>query len=253
MPYIRTDRAYKEYQKLWHNNPRDKVYNDFPLRLEIELVYPAMEDALFDMIMRECRRYGLYSLRFGVHADPLLHSQIGEYVKQAKEAGITEVIIRTSGKKLTATLIRQLIDARLDRLEIIASAYSQDVVDNLLLVRKFRRGHIPQIVVRTASTDGWETAADQFQSLQLYDYTTLPPDHTIKKPDCPAPFRKLVIVSTGDVVPCECSISSYKLGNVYQTSLYTIWEGDEMVRLRLLTSNNAEICLCCPKRRQQNL
>jgi radical SAM protein with 4Fe4S-binding SPASM domain len=229
------------------------VYQDFPLRLEIDLTQKAvfLDETLYDLIIQESKRYGLYSLKFGVRNEPLLHDQAVEFIKIAKDAGITEVILDTNGERLDATIIQDIINARLDQIEITASVATQPIIDSLLLLRKFRRNHTPQIIVKmTTEVRDWDTVADQLMLTPSYDYRDKTVDEAVKKPDCPFLYQKLVVLPNGDVVPCEFALSSV-LGNISQMPIHSLWDGDEMVRLRLLTSNKADICLRCPRRRLQ--
>ena len=50
---------------------------------------------------------------------------------------------------------------------------------------------------------------------------------------CPSPYQRLVIRNNGDVIPC-CSFFGYNLvvGNIYENSLYEIWNSAEYKILR---------------------
>lgn len=73
--------------------------------------------------------------------------------------------------------------------------------------------------------------------------------------NCPSPFQRLVIRNNGDILPC-CSFFAYdfKIGNIYERSLYEIWNSKEFKKLREkinspIFSEKPEVCQLCIKGR----
>ena len=66
---------------------------------------------------------------------------------------------------------------------------------------------------------------------------------------CPQPFVRVTIRNNGDVVPC-CSVHGMKLvvGNIYDNSLYEIWNGEKIKMIRNKVNdihNQPEMCKKC--------
>lgn len=88
---------------------------------------PLMDLALFRRCVDQMKDFPqkLKMLRFAATGEPLLHPQIAEMVRYAKQAGIAESIdIVTNASKLTPALSQALIDAGLDRLRISVEGLS---------------------------------------------------------------------------------------------------------------------------------
>ena len=77
-----------------------------------------MELATYKKIVKECGDNGLFTLKFSMRGEPLLHPDIVEMVEYAKECGIKEVWINTNGGPLTEGLCRGLLRAGVDWLTV---------------------------------------------------------------------------------------------------------------------------------------
>lgn len=73
---------------------------------------------LYKKIVDECAHNNLYSIRLCHRGEPLLHPQIVEMVKYAKQKGIKEVFTLTNGLLLNEKLIIALYEAGLDWLQL---------------------------------------------------------------------------------------------------------------------------------------
>ena len=90
---------------------------------------PFMDMGLYRKCIDDMRGFGqkLKMLRFAAIGEPLLHPDISEMVRYAKQADIAQSVdIVTNGSLLTHELSDQLIDAGLDRLRISVEGLSAE-------------------------------------------------------------------------------------------------------------------------------
>ena len=90
---------------------------------------PFMDMGLYRKCIDDMRGFGqkLKMLRFAAIGEPLLHPNIAEMVRYAKQADIAQSVdIVTNGSLLTYELSDQLIDAGLDRLRISVEGLSAE-------------------------------------------------------------------------------------------------------------------------------
>ena len=116
----------------WKYYPRRKVPR-FPLNLDIEISSKCqikcdhcfrqymdigendfMPLDMYKKIAAECGKEGLFTLKFSMRGEPLLHPDIVEMIEFAKQQGIKEVWINTNGGPLTEKLAFDLIKAGAD-------------------------------------------------------------------------------------------------------------------------------------------
>ena len=124
--------AYIKNRIQWKYYPRKKVL-PFPLNIDIEVSSKCqikcdhcfrqymdigendfMPMDMYRKIVDECKREGLFTLKFSMRGEPLLHPDIVEMVRYAKQSGIKEVWINTNGGPITEQLAHGLIKAGID-------------------------------------------------------------------------------------------------------------------------------------------
>ena len=69
---------------------------------------------MYKKIVKECGEHGLFTLKFSMRGEPLLHPDIVEMVSFAKRSGVKEVWINTNGGAITEKLARGIIGAGVD-------------------------------------------------------------------------------------------------------------------------------------------
>lgn len=98
----------------WKYWPRKKV-SKFPLNIDIEVSSRCQIECdhcfrqymdigendlmpldMYKKIVEECGRYDLFTLKFSMRGEPLMHPDIVEMVRFAKEKGVKEVWINTN-------------------------------------------------------------------------------------------------------------------------------------------------------------
>ena len=131
---------YEEYRKKWKNFPKNKILNDYPLHVDIELasicnlrcpmcytISPEfrkkvnaklMEWDLFTKIVDECSKAKIFSVRLSFRGEAFLHPKFVECVKYCKSKGIKEVSSLTNGLRLDEKMFEELCDAGMDWITI---------------------------------------------------------------------------------------------------------------------------------------
>ena len=123
IPYILNRIQWKYYPK--------KIVPKFPLNVDIEVSSKCQIECdhcfrqymdikendfmpldMYKKIIEECGQKGLFTLKFSMRGEPLLHPDIVEMVRYAKEKGIKEVWINTNGGLISEQLAHDLISDR---------------------------------------------------------------------------------------------------------------------------------------------
>lgn len=226
-----------------------------------------MELALFRRLLtqlsprqREYRPLELHHL-----GESLLHPEVASFVAAASEAGLpTEMSVNPS--LLTPALGKQLIDAGIYRLVLSLDGTDEETLRQLrgpaarfslaerhieaLLDEAARRGEkAPRIVIQMIALSANQHQREEFlrrfssrglPSVQAYikpldgdDPQTGQPNGAPLRYLCSYPFRSVVVLWDGRVVPC-CRDDDAKLvlGDLREQSLFQIWSGPAARELR---------------------
>jgi radical SAM protein with 4Fe4S-binding SPASM domain len=249
-----------------------------------------MEAEVFDAVVEQAkafdRKMKLVSLTG--HGEPLLHPRIAEMVETVSRAEIAErVEIISNASLLTRRTADDLIAAGLDCLRVSiqgvtdqkyrdlcgTSVRFEDIVENLtyfyqnkedcrlfvktmdialedegqeaLFYKTFEsisdRMYVEScrpVYSGVEATEGAETAADRYGR-----------PHSPRMV-CPLCFFMLGIFPEGDVEPCDTIYKPVVLGNVRETTLKSMWEGEVLREFRLTQldnarHSNAKCDVCC--------
>lgn len=219
--------------------------------------------------------------------EPLLNRNIAEFVSEAKRSGVFEKVeITTNGTLLTRELSDKLIDAGLDTLlvsleatdeskyEKIAGVHVQlnELYGNLEYFFKRSRNKCilyiktMDLAIDTESEreefyDKWGEICDEIQIEHAYEnwpeFQAGTDGNSVRfdleqykntKNVCVQPFKLLCLAANGDVMPCSVDWKrTLLLGNIYQTRLVQIWNGEQLRKLRtsLLKTELCEYCRGC--------
>lgn len=203
--------------------------------------------------------------------EPLLHSQIVEMVRYAKDAGLS-VSLLTNATKLTTELSQQLLDADLDRIvfsfegsscEIhekirVRSSYQRTLGNILHFIRlNYERGQKTFICMSMVDTSYCHDDIDNYKTF----FEALPintifvnPQLTMsgasltadeidmnqytdipadKIPTCRLPWESIVVNWDGLVSPCAVDYNeSHIIGDANTDSLINIFNNDKMRKFR---------------------
>ena len=219
--------------------------------------------------------------------EPLLNRNVAEFVSEAKQSGVFEKVeITTNGTLLTRELSDKLIDAGLDTLLVSLEATDENKFEKIAGVRIqinelyenidyfFKRSRNKCILYikttdlaldteseRKAFYEKWGEVCDEIQIEHVYenwpefqagtDGNSVRYDleqYKNKKDVCVQPFKLLCLAANGDVMPCSVDWKrTLLLGNIYQTRIAQIWNGEQLRKLRtsLLRKEICEYCRVC--------
>jgi radical SAM protein with 4Fe4S-binding SPASM domain len=287
---IKTDMKFNEYRRKWKENPEKFIVDPFPLHLDIESTSACnlrcpfcastantwgydkkgyMDFSLYKKIVDEGAENGLCALKLSLRGEPLLHPQLSDMIRYAKDKGIIDVYINTNAMLLNENKFEQLIDVGLDRLSISIEGYEKEVyeryrtgasfekllnhVSRLIDIRNQRKVLHPQIRIQTvlfnelkrdfdeyvafwskfadevSYLDGREETEEREESYQIADWA------------CPFLWQRMTILWNGTVLPCLMhgiyDFTNMILGHISDCSMASLWHGDKANRLRELHKN----------------
>lgn len=276
-----SDPRFAEYRRRWEQNPKQFIVNPFPLHLDIEttnfcnLRCPhcaaswdnwagkkkgSMDFLVFKKIIDEGVKEGLYSIKFSLRGEPLLHRDIIKMIRYAKQKGIIDMYFNTNGMLLTKEMSEKLIDAGLNRISISTDGWDKEsfeknrlgakldvVYKNIETLRKLRgkRGvDYPKIRIQTVMLPGiekhmkeftglWQPLADEVGYLDAREEGP-GVDHRGLKGNwaCPFLWQRMVILWDGTLLPCLMhgveDFSLMSLGNVRDVSIRDMWNSEKV-------------------------
>ena len=287
---IKNDQRFQIYRKKWKENPEHFIVEDFPIHLDIETVSFCnlrcpfcatttdrwgkdnngyMEFLLYKKIIDSGAENGLYAIKLSLRGEPLLHPQLPEMVKYAKNKGIMDVYFNTNAILLTEEKFERLIDASLDRISISIEGFKKESyekyrvgakfeklfenVSKLITIRDKKGTKFPQIRIQTVLLDDlktdfanyvdfWKRYADEVSYLDAREETgDSKPLYDSANWACPFLWQRMTILWDGTILPCLMhgiiDFSSMILGNVADCSLKDLWRGRREEYLRRLHKN----------------
>jgi len=229
--------------------------------------------SVINRVATEAKENNLYSVNFGAYAEPLIYERIFDAVRLFIDNGVVDTRLITNGLLLNK-YYNDIFESKLLNLYISLDAYTEEtyfkqrgkgfhkVKDNLLVFleeKKKRNSLFP--IVRVSFVENpknihekedfinfWKNKVDFIDVQHMIDYNKpLPVEVIVKKWDCIDPFKRVSIISSGEVLPC-CSFNGRTLiiGDIYKQSIKEIWNGDKMKILRKgLLNNTIAICNSC--------
>lgn len=302
-----------KYRKEWDEYCELKKEAIYPPHLELELNYScnlrcpmctwSAEKAIekkedwfsfeeYKKIINDAIKNGTKSIRLCYINEPLIRTDLDQFIKYASDAGVLDIIITTNGTLLTKIVSKKLIEAGLTKISISLDAATSETYDKIrvggdfkttiknindfLEVRKELNKKIPKIRLSFATTkinfqeyekfvSQWKGKVDslgiqyvqnpfeegKFKDESKKDLIMLDDKKYVpEKFHCAEPFKRLVLRSNGDVLPC-CSFYAVEMviGNWKKMPLSEIWNGEQMKELRRIhkkgdyTKN--KICKVC--------
>lgn len=223
--------------------------------------------ALFQRAIDEAARFSIWRVNLNRFGEPLLHPQVVEMIRYAKHRGIREVSMVSNATLLDEDLTARLLESGLDKIifsidgarketyeRIRRGCRFEEVTDNVerfLRMRERRGLNSPYVQVSTLLmketqeeveevVHRWSSLADGVRVGISVQYGNLPNYSPIQKEGlvrmarpCPELFWKLAIFWNGDVtVCCEDPHGKLCVGNIRETSLETLWQGERIRRIR---------------------
>ncbi len=273
----------------WKYYPRKKVPR-FPLNVDIEVSSRCqlkcdhcfrqyldigendfMPLDMYKKIVAECGREELFTLKFSMRGEPLLHPDIVEMVRYAKQQGIKEVWINTNGGPLTEKLARGLMTAGVDWITVsfdgLKEMYEsiriplkyEDSLNKLKMLRNIRdelKAHTLLNVQSIWSAIKEDPAKYIKQMKSIVDRVAYNPDMNFKDfilvPDdefvCPRLWQRICITSRGYYLKCPSDFQMKEiLGNVRDYSVKEAWDRLQERQRRLHLAGQKKESQVCNK------
>lgn len=293
------DDRYRAYRRDWFERPARMIASDFPLNVDVEASSRCnlrcvfcdkrtpgkphhgrdMDMALYRDILAEAGRMKLCALKLSYTGEPLLHPNIVEMVRLAKEQGVLDVYFNTNGMLLDHAMSQGLIDAGLDRLSISVEGtdpaafeaarlgadferIEQNIETMMSLKRRLNRG--PCVRVQTVRLPGldldeyrgyWSSRCNE---VAVVDFKSQPaPGRPCPGWACPQLWQRLTVDSTGNILMCNnADTRTQPLGHASSLSLAEAWRHPRLLEARLLhkrgLSHYVRACSDCPWRNAQS-
>lgn len=258
--------AYIKNRIQWQYYPRH-ITPSFPLNVDIEVSSKCqircdhcfrqymnigendfMPLDMYKKIVSECGRHKLFTLKFSMRGEPLLHPDIVEMIHFAKQSGIREVWINTNGGPITETLARDLIQAGTDWITMsfdgLGANYEairkplkyNESLDKLKILRKVRDELGASTLLNVQSI--WSAIEDDPQAYidlmkSIVDRVAYNPDMDFEEyivtPDdsfiCPRLWQRICITSRGNFLKCPSDFRMEEiLGNIKNYSVKQAWD-----------------------------
>ncbi len=259
--------AYLVNRYQWTQYPKHRKVPSFPLNIDIEVSSKCqikcvhcfrqymdirendfMPLEMYKKIVKECGEHGLFTLKFSMRGEPLLHPDIVEMVDFAKRSGVKEVWINTNGGVITEDLARGLMRANVDWITMsfdgLGEHYEkirtplkyEDSLAKLKILRKVRDELGANTLLNVQSI--WSAIEHDpmaYISLMksIVDRVAYNPDmhfdHINCVPDpkfvCPRLWQRLCITSKGNYLKCPSDFQMREvLGHVDQYGVKEAWD-----------------------------
>ncbi|MBF0483566.1 MAG: radical SAM protein [Candidatus Omnitrophica bacterium] len=229
-----------------------------------------MDFNLYKKVVDECAANNLYSIRLCHRGEPLIHEKIVEMVRYAKQKGIKEVFTLTNGLKLDEKMIKDLMDAGIDWIQVSIDGmgdyynkirYPQtfdqvfEKIKMMHRIREERKALRPIIWIQSIWSsvkhnpqefiDKFKPYVDKIAFHVDFDY-----EHRFK-PDpnfiCYRLWHRMMIMADGSVPMCNSDFLKEELvGNVKTQSVKEIWNNAKYEKIRQIhrAKRRFEIPLC---------
>lgn len=219
-----------------------------------------MDYTLFTKIIDEIANK-VPAVRLSLRGEATLHPQFIDCISYSKQKGIGEVSFLTNGSKLTKEYAIQIIEAGADWITISIDGVGEQYekirrplvfqetlqkIKEIYQIKKERNIVKPVIkvqgiwpAIKENPSEYYNTFApyvDQVAFNPLIDYLDKDEDIIYEEGfSCPQLYQRLVIGSDGKVLLCSNDEEGLQiLGDISSSSLYDIWHGEKLNRIRNL-------------------
>lgn len=218
-----------------------------------------MEMSLFCKIINESAQNNLFSIRLSLRGEPFLNPHILEMLAYTKKRGIKEVSLLTNGLKVDEGLFAKLVDSGLDWMTISIDGWGQVYesirrpakfeaiyrkIKNFAVIKKEKKSPKPVIKIQSVWPAVEEDPAYFYKLFKPYaDEVAVNPLIDFLREDkdvafipdftCPYLWQRMSIGADGNILMCQCDdMEEHLLGNAAKDSLYDVWNGKELNRIR---------------------
>ena len=266
------EESFIRYRTKWDENPKNLEYGDFPLHLDIEVTslcnlkcpfcattYSKFTDGFMKWetvkkILDEAGEKGLCSCKFNFRGEPLLHKDIGRFIRYAKKKGIMDVFFNTNAVLLTKETAKMLINSGLDRLTVSFEGFEKEMyeksrvgasfekvvahIESLMDMREKMGSHKPKVRIQAVLIPELSNRLDEYVSfwkdkVDQVSFNDMEPSvDTIKQRTkkiifpwiCPSLYQRMTIMWDGTITACKNDYNGkLSLGNVNFMSIQKCW------------------------------
>ncbi len=294
------DDKFRTYRRLWDDNPHSLNPGPFPLHLDIEVTsacnlkcpfcattYSKFENGFMKWetvkkILDEAGEEGLYACKFNFRGEPLLHKELGRFIRYAKKKGIIDVFFNTNAVLLTEDKAKMLIDSGLDRLTVSFEGFEkalyeknrtgakfEEVVANVERLRNLREKGcstkpkiriqavlVPELKDRLSEyVSFWKDKVDQVSYNEMEPSVDTVNNNINRVKSswiCPFPYQRMTVMWDGTLTACKNDYyGKLAMGNIDSVSIKKCWT-DSLDTLRKLhkkgLAHDIDACGECPLR-----
>lgn len=234
-----------------------------------------MDIELFTKIVDEIAGKVL-AVRLSLRGEPTLHPDFISCIRYCKSKGIKEVSFLTNSSKLSEEYFIQIAEAGADWITISIDGIGKEYdnirrplifedtlkkIKDIYKIKEERGWKRPVIKIQGVWPAIRENPSEYYNTFAPYvDLIAFNPliDYSIKDEDivyedefiCPQLYQRFVIGSDGKVLLCANDENGkYILGDVNNESVYSLWHGDRINKVRELQKRgefkDVEVCRTC--------
>lgn len=275
---------YKIYRRKWEDTGKRLYVTGSPVHLDIDITGSCnlscqycpqnthygwtanlMSEAIFEKILEEAEKEGVYSINIGWNTEPLVNPKIFLKLLDVLDGHkIMDIFLHTNTVGLRKDIQERILKSKINTVCFSLGAFNdetrkkhlKDIKKNIISFKKLRdkaRQELPLIRIGVIPMkenikkisnyiDFWKKYADY---IELQDVTLVSREidkiYKKKKFNCNNPWRRLSINSKGDIYPC-CGFTFFsknvKLGNIKDISLKEAWNSKKIKELRKKLKSN---------------
>ena len=242
--------------------------------------FKPLDIKLYKKILVEAEHYNCPSISFHNNDEPFLLKDLETRIRLAKEADFLDIILVTNATLLFPERSCKLLKLGITKINFSVDGWNEEsykhvrcggdfntVVRNIeYFLKEKEKANLRLPITRATCVltkftseemhkfrQFWEERVDivefqNFQAIKGYTEELKPPGSKIERNfTCNTPWQQVVIRANGDVLPC-CSFygTSMVIGNIKNSSLFDIWNGSKMRKIRKeLLRNNFSFSMAC--------